>query len=447
MKCPDPGPGPIRGALGGLLPSRDPGTHPGRTRGRSGADPGAPPRGAIGSLPAVERVDVAVIGGGILGLATARAVLAARPGATLALLEKEPGLAAHQSGRNSGVLHSGIYYRPGSLKARLAVAGRASMLRFCAEHGIAHATCGKVIVATRERELDRFAELVRRAPLNGVRAEVLDPAGLRAVEPYATGIAALHLLDTGVADFPAVCRALGSRVTEAGGELHLGRRVDRLVGDGPTVVETDAGALEARVVVNCGGLWSDALAGSTDVRIVPFRGEYLELAPARQHLVRTLVYPVPDPAFPFLGAHLTRGVHGEVHAGPNAVLALAREGYRWRDVDPAEVRALARFRGMRVLARKYWRTGAEEMARSWSRRLMARALSRLVPGIEAADLVPAPAGVRAQAVDTAGNLLDDFVIRETAGAVHLVNAPSPGATASLEIGAHVARLVVDRLAD
>lgn len=393
----------------------------------------------------MERADVVVVGGGILGLATARAVLAARPTTSLVLLEQEPRLAAHQSGRNSGVLHSGIYYRPGSLKARLAVAGRTSMLAFCAEHGIAHATCGKLVVATRERELDRFAELARRAPRNGVRAEVLDATELREVEPHASGIAALHVLDTGVADFPAVCRALGELVTAGGGELRLGRRVERLVGDAPTVVETDAGPIEARVVVNCGGLWSDVLAGSTDVRIVPFRGEYLELVPARRHLVRALVYPVPDPAFPFLGAHLTRGVHGDVHAGPNAILALARAGYRWRDVDPAEVRALARFRGLHVLFRKYWRTGAEEMARSLSRRLMARALARLVPGIEAADLVPVPAGVRAQAVDVQGNLLDDFVIRETPGAVHLVNAPSPGATASLEIGAHVAGLVTTRL--
>jgi len=393
----------------------------------------------------VERFDVAVIGGGILGLATAHKVLTARPGTRLALLEKEPALATHQSGRNSGVLHSGIYYRPGSLKAKLAVTGRASMIRFCAEHGIAHAVCGKLIVATRRGELDRFADLAQRAPENGVRVEVLGASEIRSVEPHATGIAALHVLDTGVADFPAVCQVLAGLIRDAGGEIRLAHAVTDLVGPGPTVVEAEAEPLEARVVVNCGGLWSDRIAGSTDVRIVPFRGEYLELAPAKEHLVRALVYPVPDPAFPFLGAHLTRGVHGGVHAGPNAVLALAREGYRWGTVDAAEVRELARFPGMRVLVRKYWRTGAEEMARSASKALMARALSRLVPGIAARDLVPAPAGVRAQAVDAAGNLLDDFVIRETPGAVHVVNAPSPAATASLEIGTTIADRVLARL--
>jgi L-2-hydroxyglutarate oxidase len=393
----------------------------------------------------VERVDAAVVGGGILGLATAHALLRARPVTSLVLLEKEPALAAHQSGRNSGVLHSGIYYRPGSLKARLAVAGRASMLRFCAEHGIPHAACGKLVIATRESELDRLGELARRAPLNGVRVTVLDRAGIRAVEPHASGIAALHVHDTGIADFAGVCRTLAGLVTAGGGEIRLATTVVGLHGAGPTVVDTDAGALEARVVVNCAGLWSDRLARSRDVRIVPFRGEYLAVAPNKAHLVRALVYPVPDPAFPFLGAHLTRDVHGHVHAGPNAVLALAREGYRWRDVDPAEVRALVAFPGVRTLARRYWRTGAAEVTRSASRRLMARALARLVPGIAAADLVRAPAGVRAQAVDVAGNLLDDFVIREEPGAVHLVNAPSPGATASLEIGAHVAGLATAQL--
>jgi L-2-hydroxyglutarate oxidase len=344
------------------------------------------------------------------------------------------------------VLHSGIYYRPGSLKARLAVTGRASMLRFCAEHGIAHATCGKLIIATREAELGRFRELERRAPLNGVRTVTLTASALKAVEPHASGIAALQVLDTGVADFPAVCRTLADLIRGADGEIRVDTPVTRLAGSGPVVVETEHDPVQGRVVVNCGGLWSDRLAGTTDVRIVPVRGEYLELAAAKAPLVRALIYPVPDPAFPFLGAHFTRGVDGTVHAGPNAILALAREGYRWRDVDLSELNTLLRYPGLRVIARRYWRTGAEELARSVSRTLMARALSRLVPGIRAADLTPVPAGVRAQAVDRAGNLLDDFVIRQAPGTVHLVNAPSPGATASLEIGAHIAGLVLAQLA-
>jgi L-2-hydroxyglutarate oxidase len=246
-------------------------------------------------------------------------------------------------------------------------------------------------------------------------------------------------------DFAAVCSTIAGLVQSHGGVIRLSRRVTHLRGRGPVIVETTDDDVLARVVVNCGGLWSDRIAAATDVRIVPFRGEYFELSPAAAALVRALIYPVPDPAFPFLGIHLTRGIRGTVHAGPNAILALAREGYRWRDIDLSEVRALMRYPGMRCIARRYWRTGAGELARSLSRRLMARALSRLVPGIRPTDLTPIPAGVRAQAVDRAGNLLDDFVIRETAGAVNLVNAPSPGATASLDIGAHVARLAIAQL--
>lgn len=394
----------------------------------------------------MERFDVVVVGGGILGLATAHTLLTDVPRLRVAVLEKEPAIARHQSGRNSGVLHSGIYYRPGSLKARLAVSGRTSMVRFCAEHGIAHAMDGKVIVATRASELDRLAELERRAAANGIRAERIGVERLHELEPAASGLAALHVLDTGTCDFPGVCTALGESIRDRGGDLRLDTEVLRILGSHPVVVETVAGTIEARVVVNCGGLWSDRLAGSTDVRIVGFRGEYHELTPPAAPLVRGLIYPVPDPAFPFLGAHLTRGIDGHVHAGPNAVLALAREGYRWRDIDPAEVRALARFPGMRVLARRHWRTGAEEVARSASRRLMARALARLVPAIRASDLVPAPAGVRAQAVDTLGNLLDDFVIETAPGVVHVVNAPSPAATASLEIGRIIAERAREQLA-
>jgi L-2-hydroxyglutarate oxidase len=392
----------------------------------------------------VERVEVAVVGGGIIGLATAHALLERRPRTRLVLLEKEAHLAMHQSGRNSGVLHSGIYYRPGSLKARLAVAGRASMVRFCVEHGIRHEISGKVIVATRDHERAALRELLRRGASNRVRVEEIDGARLRELEPDAEGIGALHVLDTGVVDFRTVCTALAGMVDDAGGRLRLGTEVLGITGG---VVTTDQGDLEADVVVNCAGLHSDELARSQDaVRIVPFRGEFHELAPEQAARVRTLIYPVPDPAFPFLGAHLTRGVDGRVHAGPNAVLALAREGYTWSRVDAAELRALWRFPGFRTLVRHYWRVGGRELIRSVSRHLLARDLSRLVPGIEARDLSPVPAGVRAQALDRDGNLLDDFVIRETRYAVHVVNAPSPAATASLEIGRHIAGLAADRMA-
>jgi len=398
----------------------------------------------------VERCDVAVIGGGIIGLATARAVLELRPQLRVIVLEKEQGVAAHQSGRNSGVLHSGIYYRPGSLKARLAVAGRASMLRFCADHGVPHEVCGKVIVATDAREETRLAELVARGRQNGVRVEAIDPLRLRELEPFAVARAAAHVPDTGIVDFARVCHVLEALLTGAGAEVRTGWGVSRLdTRPEAIVLESPAGELAARCAVNCAGLFSDRLAGGvgtdTGIRIVPFRGEYHQLERGREHLVRNLLYPVPDPAFPFLGVHLTRGIDGRVHAGPNAVLALAREGYSWSVIDRAELAELLRFPGFRVLVRRYWRVGGAELARSVSRSALARALRRLVPDVRARDLVRADAGVRAQALSADGTLLDDFVIRETKRAVHVVNAPSPGATASLEIGRCVADRVVGHL--
>jgi L-2-hydroxyglutarate oxidase len=390
----------------------------------------------------MDRVDVAVIGGGIVGLAAADAILRMQPRTRLVLLEKEHELASHQSRRNSGVLHSGIYYRPGSLKARLTTVGRAEMVRFCEEQGIAHEICGKVVIATSTAEVGRLEDLFDRGRRNEVRVERISLERLHELEPHAAGVAALHVLDTGIVDFADVCRALGRRIEAAGGEIRLGTRV-RSARNG--IVETEDVPLHARVVVNCGGLQSDRLAGSTDVRIVPFRGEFHELVPHATHLVKSLIYPVPDPLFPFLGPHLTRGIHGGAHAGPNAVLALAREGYSWSVVDPAELRDLLRHPGFRLLVRRYWRVGAAELARSLSRRRMARDLARLVPEIRRSDLAPAPAGVRAQALDSRGNLLDDFVIRETAHAVHVVNAPSPAATASLPIGRYIAGLATPRL--
>jgi L-2-hydroxyglutarate oxidase len=394
--------------------------------------------------------DVVVVGGGVVGLATARAIVAARPGTTLALLEKESRVARHQTGRNSGVLHSGLYYRPGSQKARLCVEGRLAMERFCEEHGVPFDRCGKVVVAVSAKELPRLDDLQRRGVANGVSAERIGPERLRELEPHVGGIAALHVPETGVVDFGRVAEALAAGIVAVGVDVRLGHEVVGVAERGGTVtVETDRVPLTARVLVNCAGLHSDVLAIADgvpdDVRIVPFRGEYHTLVPRAAALVRHLVYPVPDPELPFLGVHVSRGIDDEVHVGPNAVLALDREGYTWGEVEPPEILRLARFPGFWRMARRYWPVGVVEVYRSFSRWAVARAVSRLVPGIVADDLVPYRAGVRAQAVARDGTLLDDFVVRETPRAVHVLNAPSPAATASLKIGESIAHAVVTRL--
>lgn len=395
--------------------------------------------------------DVAVIGGGIVGLATARAVLDAVPGRSVVVLEKEDRVAAHQSGRNSGVLHSGINYRPGSLKARTVAAGRQAMLAFCRGNGIDHEVCGKVIVATDPREVERLASLEQRAEAHGIAVERLDGSGLREREPHVTGLAALHVPSAGIVDFPAVARAIAAGLEAIGSQVRLSTPV---VGVKPRAravrVTTGRGDVEARVVVNCAGLYADRVARmhaplAPPIAIVPFRGEYYDVVGPSRRLVRDLVYPAPDPGLPFLGVHFTRTIGGGLHAGPNAVLALSREGYRWRDVRRDDVMELARLAGMRALARRHWRTGLDELQRSLSKGAFVRALQRLVPEIGAADLVPAPAGVRAQAVDAAGHLLDDFVLRETPRVIDVLNAPSPAATASLEIGRTIAALAGERL--
>ena len=316
--------------------------------------------------------DVVVIGAGIVGLATAHAVQVAQPGARVAVLDKEGSIAGHQTGRNSGVIHAGVYYKPGSEKARLCAAGRQRMVDFCAEHDVAHEVCGKVVVATEEDELDRLAELQRRCEANGVDVEMIGPERLAELEPHAAGVQALHVKVTGIADFPGVCRVLAGMITDAGGELHLETAVVGAATDGgQLVIETTGGTIRTTSAVNCAGLHADRVArllGGEDaargMQIVPFRGEYFELAPSRSYLVNALIYPVPDPQFPFLGVHLTRGVNGRIHAGPNAVLALAREGYSWRIVNRHDVAETLRFSGFRTLAKAQWRYGLSEMVRS-----------------------------------------------------------------------------------
>ena len=392
------------------------------------------------------RADLAVVGAGIIGLATARRYLADNPGHRVVICEAEERPGLHQTGRNSGVLHSGVYYRPGSAKASLAVAGRSSMVEFCRERGIAHEVCSKVIVAVDGSERERLAVLAERAASNGVAAELIDARRLAELEPYCAGVAALLVPSTGIVDYSAVCRALIDEIESAGGELWTNTSVVGLAPSADRVrITTTTGDLDATWVVNCAGLRCDQVAelagASGGYRIVPFRGEYYELVPERSHLVRNLIYPVPDPSFPFLGVHLTRMIDGTIHAGPNAVLALAREGYRWSDVSRAQLREHLTNRGLWRLARRYWRTGAGEVWRSLSKAAFTRALQRLVPDIEAEDLVRSKAGVRAQAMDPAGELEDDFAVTVAGRSTHVLNAPSPAATSSLEI----AKMIVDRI--
>lgn len=401
--------------------------------------------------PSDGTADILIVGGGIVGLATARALVLALPGLRVVLLEKEDALATHQTGRNSGVVHSGIYYTPGSLKARYARDGLAFLSTYCRERGIAFEQCGKVIVATEDAELARLDTLQRRAADNGIPVQRLDASGLRAREPHAAGLAALLVPSTAIVDYVDVC-AHYRRDAEAGqAEIVTGADVVGVHEDEAGVrVETRSGADHvARLLINCAGLHSDRIARLAGLepraRILPFRGEYYELTAARRELVSGLIYPVPDPSFPFLGVHLTKDVHGGVHAGPNAVLAFAREGYTLGSANSRDVADIARFPGFWRLARKHWRTGAGEYRRSLLRSAFVQGLQRLVPEVRAEDLVPAPAGVRAQAVLPDGTLVDDFLIEESARCLHVLNAPSPAATASMPIGGELARRALARL--
>jgi L-2-hydroxyglutarate oxidase len=372
------------------------------------------------------------------------ALLEATPGLSLVLLEKEARLAAHQTGHNSGVIHSGLYYRPGSLKAQNCIAGREALYAFCAEHAVPHERCGKVVVATREEELPQLAELERRGRQNGLAGlRCLDAAQLREFEPQVAGIAGLHVPQTGMVDYVAVTEAYAGVVRRRGGEIRTSSRVVsiRRTPDGFRL-GTSRGEVQSRFVVNCAGLQCDRiarLAGSDpQVRIVPFRGEYYELAEARRSLVRNLIYPVPDPAFPFLGVHFTRMIDGRVEAGPNAVLAFKREGYHRLSFSLHDTLETFGYGGFWWLASRYWLTGLQEYYRSFSKSAFVRDLQRLIPTLREEDVVRGGAGVRAQAVDPTGKLLDDFRIVEGEGMIHVLNAPSPAATASIAIGRTVA---------
>ncbi len=384
--------------------------------------------------------DVLVIGGGIVGLSTAMATLGRFPSLRVTVLEKENTVAAHQTGHNSGVIHSGIYYKPGSLKAELCVRGAAAMVAFCREHALPHDVCGKVIVATRETELPQLAELERRAGLNRVPGvQRVGPERLRAIEPHAAGLAALHVASTGIADFTAVARKYAEIIVSRGGQVRTSARVVGIRRDGSGwMVETVAGEFRARYLITCAGLFADRVARMTgvepEVQIVGFRGEYYDIVPERQHLVKALIYPVPDPRFPFLGVHFTRRTRGGIEAGPNAVLAFKREGYGKTDFSLRDTLEALRFAGFRRMALRNWRHAIDEYRRSFSKRLFLRSLQTLVPEMRAADLSPGGSGVRAQALERSGALVDDFRFAAANGVINVLNVPSPAATASIVIG-------------
>lgn len=392
--------------------------------------------------------DLAIVGGGIVGLATALALTERAPRTRLVILEKEARIAAHQTGHNSGVIHSGIYYKPGSYKARLTVEGKNLMYAFCEGHGIKTERCGKVIVATSEAELPRLQMIYERGQANAVPCEPVGPERVREVEPHARALRGVLSPSTGIVDYTEVAAAMAADLQRHGVAIETDARVTQIARtrDGLAVV-TPRLAVLARHLVNCAGLHSDALArlagARPEVQIIPFRGEYYMIRPERRHLVRTLIYPVPDPEFPFLGVHLTNTVHGELEAGPNAVFAFAREGYGWDRVNLGELAATLGYAGFWAMGRRYWKMAAFEMYRSLSKAAFVSALQRLVPELEAADLTGGGAGVRAQAVSPDGSLVDDFRIVQERDMVHVLNAPSPAATASLAIGRHIAGLAAE----
>ncbi len=400
-----------------------------------------------------KQASLVVVGGGIVGLATAMEWTARYPDLPVVVLEKEPQLARHQTGHNSGVIHSGIYYKPGSLKAELCVAGVTLLHRFCAERGVPFESCGKLIVATSEEELPRLDELYRRGignSLSGMR--MIGASEIREYEPHAAGLRGIHVPVTGIVDYGRVANEYAAVIRSRGGDIQCACEVHTIRHSGKvTVVETNAGEVQAGLLVNCAGLHSDRvsrMAGAKlDLAIVPFRGEYYDLAPDKESLVRGLLYPVPDPRFPFLGVHFTRRIGGGVEAGPNAVLALAREGYSKQSFRARDVLDYATFPGFWIMAAKYGKVGAEEYLRSWSKRAFVRSLQKLVPEITEQDLVPGGSGVRAQALSRDGKLIDDFRFAYADGVLHVCNVPSPAATASLAIAKYVVDTVMDHAGD
>jgi (S)-2-hydroxyglutarate dehydrogenase len=394
---------------------------------------------------------VVLVGGGIVGLATAYKIALGDPRARVTILEKEPAVGCHQSGHNSGVLHAGLYYRPGSAKARLAVAGIREMTAFCRDHGVAHEICGKLVVAADEAERIRLDALFDRGTQNGLRGlERLDPSRMHEVEPHVGGVAALRVPEEGIVDYPQICRVLAAELARLGSEVVTGARVTALrpVADG-WVAESTAGAFRGEFLVTCAGLHADRMARMagvrSDLRVVPFRGEYYTLRPERERLVQHLIYPVPDARFPFLGVHFTRLIHGGIEAGPNAVLAFAREGYTKTRVHLGDLADAVLFPGLWRFIKTHPRSTWGELRRSFSRRRFAASLQRLVPAIDSDDLLPGGAGVRAQAMRADGTLVEDFWFEEAPNALHVLNAPSPAATASLAIGGEIAARVRTRV--
>ena len=393
--------------------------------------------------------DIVIIGGGILGLSTAMQLLERSPQWRVAVVEKEEELATHQTGHNSGVMHSGIYYRPGSHKAQFCVAGLNNMVKFCEENEIEFQQCGKVIVALHESELGRLQDLYERGTANGVPdLEIVGPERLKEIEPHTAGVRALWAPHTGIVDFTKVAAAFANKFHQAGGDIFTGAAVKKITrSTGSVALDTTKGTLQAKYLINCAGLYADKVASMTGenvgVRIIPFRGEYYTLRQESHHLVSGLIYPVPDPQFPFLGVHFTRNIKGHVEAGPNAVMALRREGYRKRDFSLGDSLGNLAYPGFWKMALKYWKIGMGEVYRSYSRRVFLRDLQRLLPEIQNSDLASGGSGVRAQAVARDGSLLDDFSIIQSGDAIHVLNAPSPGATSSLAIGEHIAGLAIE----
>ena len=395
--------------------------------------------------------DVIIVGGGIVGLATGYKLITARPDLKIAVLEKESQLGKHQTGNNSGVIHSGLNYKPGSLKAINCIKGYHELVNFCKEERIPYEITGKVVVATRESQKPGLNMLLERALENGlVGTRKITPDELKAYEPHCIGVGAIHVPQTGIVDYLQVALAFGRKIMQQGGGIFLEHKVLEIrQKDSINYIETSKGTFQAKLVVNCAGLYSDKVAQMNDtsiddVKIIPFRGEYFKLKAEREHLVKNLIYPVPDPNFPFLGVHFTRMIKGGIEAGPNAVLAFKREGYTKTQVNLAELAETLAWPGFRKVAGKYWKTGLGELYRSFSKAAFTKGLQELIPEIQESDLVEGGAGVRAQACDRTGGLLDDFAIRESEFSINVLNAPSPAATSSLSIGGTVAEMVLKR---